>query len=324
MLQNDTKLNEYQNQWPIDAYSTIWGQYYKWRTLRKGLDTRLLPNKSTYQRITAANIARGKADSRSGDSGRLSKAHKTRTLFVGKLPLGKRSVWRNKGKPNRELQNEGQQLNGAEGEPTQTSPECRSAFSTPSSQSLPCSDTASILCIQGAQQPQTTGAMVLGKSSFLKRYPSPCAFCQFLPIISNDVRSQLLRLFSDIPHVVPHLGSNGLIHDLHLTTLFSWDREDRQEFCSYLPQNLFSNLDLILITTRLVEQSRSESNDLITTSTNPAEEQQRSAEDKCENVPWPNENAKQLLMNSPDILSELKRAMGKHGTDELLTRLAVS
>jgi hypothetical protein len=316
-------MNQYQHQWPIDAYSKIWGLYYKWKVTRKGLNTRLPLPKSTYHRITAVNVTRGKTGRRSGDSTRLSKARKTRTLFVGKPPLRQEFVSKIKRRTDRGVKGEGQQ-DEDEGEPTQASSRCRNAMPAMSSQSFPSSDSASILCMQGVCQPPTTQTMVQGKPSLLKRYPSSCPFCHFLPIVPDDIRSQLLRLFSDIPHVVSHLGSCGLVHDLHLTTLLSWDRGDRQEFCSHLPQNLFSNLDLIAITTRLVEQPRLESDDLISTSTNTWGEQQRSVEEKCENVPWPDENVKKLLMTSPDLLSELRRAMGKHGTDELLTRLTVS
>lgn len=307
-------MNQYQHQWPTDAYGKIWSRCYRWRQARTDMKRR---NESRYRWKTSASE---KNERPVGSAGRLL-ARKIKITFVGKPP--KHHFTRNfEQRTNRGDQDEAQQ---EEDELALTESRSQNGLSVKSSEYLPSSHFTSTRGMQGAHQPSTTQTTAQENPSLLKRYPSPCAFCNYLPIIPKDIRGQVLNLFFDIPHVVSRLESSGLVHDLHLETLLSWDREDRQEFCNRLPQNLFSTLDLTTITMRLVEEPWLQSKALITTSaTNTQGERQRTVEDQCENVPWPDDSVKRLLMTSPDILSELKRAMGQNGSDELLTRLTVS
>jgi hypothetical protein len=152
-----------------------------------------------------------------------------------------------------------------------------------------------------------------------KHYPSRCTICGYTPPIPEETRAELRYLFSDSTHILPLLASSGLIHDRHLAILLALRIRDREEFCDRLPKNLFSSLDLDIITERLAAKEPTATTSEVFPPAPLPQTEQASA-----NLQWPGGATRFVLMNTADFLPTLKHAMGLNNKGTLFTRTIVS
>lgn len=307
-------------QWPIDTYAKIWEPYHRRKMIRKmvtkktkTIATKTQSHKSRRRKTGKAIF--GGAHVREGlpvvTPDKAATRRPWTIFFVGKPPP------RVKSSAVRAVSEEGTLFNAPQ--PGQYSPVTPSATTV-----APLSSQHPSPNLRLPEPPQTPVVRLPTEPptiSISNHYPSPCAFCGYVPRIPREVQVELYSMFSAIPHVVPILAMNGLIHGRHLAMLLTWDKGDRQEFCNRLPSNYFSAPDMAMVTDLLVNYEPQELSD----STGAAETQSHFIMDgECESVPWPDDTTKALLMNSANILSDLEHAMGLGSDNPLFTRIIVS
>ncbi len=317
ILECDMKMCRYLLQWPILAYANYWAINYRNKRIRRTAEEvtnmrihteraqnpRRRKRKTRYdmeicEGTTATNRTPGKRESRI-------------VTFVGKPPPHLKVVTRcpqeREVSTGAEIANKSPQILHAD--PSMEHP-AATAASLPKRYPL---DSETPLCPQ-VIHPRTSGE----KRPNLKHYPSPCAYCGYLPTIPNAIQFALLNLFCAVPHVVPILAKSGLVHDRHLEIFSAWNPEDRQEFCDRLPRSPFSALDIAVITDLLVNLPYLEPTIADGAAAEPA------MREVVEGSPWPDDATKALLMGSPNFLSDLQYAMRLDDNEALFSRMIVS